>query len=103
MDERQERRQETAAKDQEKRPEFFINDDINILIEVLKRLDGPSLGVAACVCRLWCTLARNNDSLWECLCFRQVSNPPLPFVRLLVVAFGGYKRLYMVYVRPMLS
>ncbi|KAK3184519.1 hypothetical protein Dsin_031805 [Dipteronia sinensis] len=81
---------------------FFLNDHIDILIEILKRLDGRSLCVGACVCRLWCTLAR-NDSLWEELCFRHVSSPPPPTVRPVVVALGGYKRLYMVCLRPVLS
>ncbi|KAM6572138.1 hypothetical protein CsatA_016218 [Cannabis sativa] len=89
-------------RDYTKRQAFCINDHIDILIEVLKRLDGASLGVAACVCRLWCALAR-NDSLWEHLCFRHVSSPPPPSVRPVVVALGGYKRLYMVCVRPVLS
>lgn len=89
--------------EQEKRPKFFINDNIDILREILKRLDGPSLGVAACVCRLWCALTRNDDSLWEHLCFRHVSSPPPPSVRPVIVALGGYKRLYMVCVRPVLS
>ncbi|XP_028798703.1 F-box protein SNE [Neltuma alba] len=86
-----------------KRPKFSINDDVDILREILKRLDGPSLGVAACVCRLWCSLTRNDDSLWEHLCFRHVSSPPPSSVRPVVVALGGYKRLYMVCVRPVLS
>ena len=89
-------------KEKEKKPKFQMNDHIDILIEVLKRLDGPSLGVAACVCRLWCTLTR-SDSLWEHLCFRHVSSPPPSSVRPVVVALGGYKRLYMVCVRPVLS
>ncbi|KAI4308505.1 hypothetical protein L6164_031571 [Bauhinia variegata] len=89
--------------EQEKRPKFFINDQLDILIEILKRLDGPSLGVAACVCRLWCTLIQNDDSLWEHLCFRHVSVPLPPSVRPVVVALGGYKRLYMGCVRPVLS
>lgn len=95
--------QEATPEDQIKRPKFFINDHIDILIEILKRLDGPSLGVAACVCRLWCTLTRNDDSLWENICFRHVSNPPPTSLRPVVVALGGYKRLYMVCVRPVLS
>ncbi|MED6215961.1 hypothetical protein PIB30_003164 [Stylosanthes scabra] len=89
---------------QEKRQRFFnINDNIDILREILKRLDGPSLGVAACVCRLWRSLATNDDSLWEHLCFRHVSAPPAASVKSVVVALGGYKRLYMVCVRPVLS
>ncbi|KAF3443268.1 hypothetical protein FNV43_RR12950 [Rhamnella rubrinervis] len=95
--------QQSIAEDQkEKRPKFCINDHLDILIEILKRLDGPSLGSAACVCRLWCAITR-NDSLWEHLCFRHVSSPPPSSVRPVVVALGGYKRLYMVCVRPVLS
>ncbi|KAK7277023.1 hypothetical protein RIF29_18172 [Crotalaria pallida] len=86
------------------RGKFMINDNIDILMEILKRLDGASLGVAACVCRLWCTLTHhNNHSLWEHLCFRHVSTPPPPSVRAVVAALGGYKRLYMVCMRPLLS
>ncbi|XP_068304693.1 F-box protein SNE-like [Pyrus communis] len=95
--------QNTSSREsKEKRSEFFINDHIDILVEILKRLDGPSLGVAACVCRLWSTVAR-NDSLWEHLCFRHVSSPPPSSVKPVVVALGGYKKLYMVCVRPVLS
>ncbi|TKY57468.1 F-box protein SNE [Spatholobus suberectus] len=101
QEQHQERR--SVSGEQEKRPRFFINDNIDILREILKRLDGPSLGVAACVCRLWCSLTRNDDSLWEHLCFRHVSSPPPASVRPVVVALGGYKRLYMVCVRPVLS
>ncbi|KAJ7964704.1 F-box protein like [Quillaja saponaria] len=95
--------QQCIPEDQEKKPKFFINDHIDILIEVLRRLDGPSLGIATCVCRLWCTISQNDDSLWEHLCFRHVSNPPSPSIRPVVVALGGYKRLYVVCVRPVLS
>lgn len=87
--------------DKEKRSKFCINDHIDVLIEILKRLDGRSLGVAASVCRLWCSVTR-NDSLWEHLCFRHVSPPPLS-VRPIVVALGGYRKLYMVCLRPVLN
>ena len=87
--------------EKEKKPKFFINDNTDILMEILKRLDGRSLGVAASVCRLWRTVTR-NDSLWEHLCFRHVTPPP-PGVRPVVVALGGYRRLYMMCLRPVLS
>ncbi|GAB4825294.1 hypothetical protein Ancab_008166 [Ancistrocladus abbreviatus] len=70
-----------------KKSKFCINDHRDILVEILKRLDARSLGVAACVCRLWCSITR-NDSLWEHLCFRHVSPPPSG-VRTVVVALGG--------------
>ncbi|XP_021724737.1 F-box protein SNE-like [Chenopodium quinoa] len=81
--------------------EYSINDHPDILVEVLKRLDGRSLGVASCVCRLWCSISKSDDSVWEYVCFRHVSPPPR--VRTLVLALGGYKRLYMVCVRPVLG
>ncbi|XP_073280881.1 F-box protein SNE-like [Primulina huaijiensis] len=84
----------------EKRVKFCINDNRDVLIEILKRLDDRSLGVAACVCRLWCGLTR-NDSLWMHLCFRHLSPPP-EGVRMVVAALGGYRRLYMVCVKPVL-
>ncbi|KAD0572586.1 hypothetical protein R6Q59_022599 [Mikania micrantha] len=81
---------------------FLINDHIDLLIEILQRLDGRSLAAAACVCRKWCSVVR-NDSLWEHLCFRQLSMPPSDGVRSVVLALGGYRRLYMVCVRPVVS
>ncbi|CAI9783642.1 unnamed protein product [Fraxinus pennsylvanica] len=77
---------------------FCINDNVDVLIEVLKRLDDRSLGVAACVCKTWCSLTR-NDSFWEHMCFRQLSPPP-EGVRAVVVALGGYRRLYICCVKP---
>ncbi|XP_010253014.1 PREDICTED: F-box protein SNE-like [Nelumbo nucifera] len=89
------------GEEKKKKTKFCINDHQDLLIEILTRLDERSLGVAACVCRLWCSICR-NDSLWENLCFRQVS-PPTPDVRPVVAALGGYRRLYMVCLRPVLS
>ncbi|KAH1130897.1 hypothetical protein J1N35_002275 [Gossypium stocksii] len=90
----EERYQEGALEiNEKKRTKFFINDHEDIVVEILKRLDARSLGVAACVCRLWCSVAR-NDSLWEHLCFRHVSPPPSGS-RSVIVALGGYRRLYM--------
>ena len=102
----QDKRRSTSTaqrQEQQKRHKFFINDHVDILVEILRRLDGPSLGAAACVCRLWCTLTRNDDSLWENLCFRHAAAPPPLSLRPVVAALGGYKRLYRVCVRPVLS
>ncbi|PIA58206.1 hypothetical protein AQUCO_00500263v1 [Aquilegia coerulea] len=91
----------SSSTSREKKPtKFFINDHPDILIEVLQRLDDRSLSVAACVCRLWCSISR-NDSLWENLCFSHVSPRPSD-VRPVVLALGGYRRLYMVCLRPVL-
>ncbi|KAL0761799.1 hypothetical protein Bca101_077949 [Brassica carinata] len=83
-------------------PEFSINDHQDVLVEILRRLDGPSLCSAACVCRLWSAVAR-NDSTWEELCFRQVSPRPSLPLRSVVSALGGYKRLYFLCIRPVLA
>ena len=83
-------------------PEFSINDHHDVLVEILRRLDGPSLCSAACVCRLWSAVAR-NDSIWEELCFRQVSPRPSLSIRSVVSALGGYRRLYFLCIRPFLA
>ncbi|KFK31313.1 hypothetical protein AALP_AA6G096600 [Arabis alpina] len=81
---------------------FCINDHHDILVEILRRLDGPSLCSAACVCRLWSAVAR-NDSIWEELCFRQVAPRPSLSLRSVVSALGGYRCLYFVCIRPVLA
>ncbi|EOA14122.1 hypothetical protein CARUB_v10027267mg [Capsella rubella] len=84
------------------RPEFSINDHHDVLVEILRRLDGPSLCSAACVCRLWSAVAR-NDSIWEELCFQQVSPRPSLSLRSIVSALGGYRCLYFLCIRPVLA
>lgn len=93
--------EKVEKKNKNKKYKFCINDNMDVVIEILKRLDYKSLGVAACVCRLWCALTR-NDALWEHLCFRHLSPPP-EGVRTVVVALGGYRRLYTMCVKPVLA
>ncbi|KAL3615341.1 hypothetical protein CASFOL_041002 [Castilleja foliolosa] len=82
----------------------IINDNADLLIEILKRIDDDrSIGIAACVCGLWRNMISRNDSLWEHLCFRRLSPPQQDGARTVVAALGGYRRLYMVCVKPMLS
>ncbi|KAK1281601.1 F-box protein SNE [Acorus calamus] len=81
---------------------FTINDNPDLLMEVLHRLDGRSLGVAACVCKLWNSVC-TTDSVWEALCNRHVGRMDGCHDggrSALVVAMGGYKRLYTVCIRP---
>lgn len=80
-----------------------INDNADILAEILCRLDGRSLGVASCVCRLWSAVSR-RDSVWEALCNRHVAGGGGgPGTRTVVAALGGYRRLYRVCVGPVLD
>ncbi|XP_072994568.1 F-box protein SNE [Typha latifolia] len=82
---------------------FSINDNVDLLVEILSRLDGRSLGVAACVCRLWTTVCR-RDTVWEALCDRHVAGGAGgPGTRSVVAALGGYRRLYRLCVGPALD
>ncbi|KAK4770229.1 hypothetical protein SAY87_030761 [Trapa incisa] len=96
----------TRDKEEKRRSVLFINDHADILLEILKRLDGRSLCTAACVCRLWRALA-TADSVWEHLCLRRIVSPPPSSpgssVRPVVSALGGYRRLYMLCVRHLLT
>ncbi|XP_066356088.1 F-box protein SNE-like [Miscanthus floridulus] len=86
---------------------YNINDNADILAEILSRLDGRSLAAAACVCRLWATVAR-RDAVWEALCLRHVGPPAPPAAagpatRAVVAALGGYRRLYRLCLGPALD
>ncbi|CAH9116223.1 unnamed protein product [Cuscuta europaea] len=85
--------------EEEERSKFCINDNVDIVIEILKKLDAPSLGVAACVCTLWSAVSR-TQSIWENLCFRGQAPRPSDRVSTVVSALGGYRSLYMACVRP---
>ncbi|KAJ3674004.1 hypothetical protein LUZ60_005996 [Juncus effusus] len=79
---------------------YNINNNIDILAEILTRLDGRSLSVASCVCRLWSSVC-HRDSVWEALCNRHVAGGP--GTRSVVVALGGYRRLYRLCLGPALD
>lgn len=82
---------------------YNLNDNADILAEILTRLDGRSLGVAACVCRLWSTVC-NRDTVWEALCDRHVvGGAGDPGTRSVVAALGGYRRLYRLCLGPALD
>ena len=77
----------------EKRNGFSINESEDLLSEIFSRLDGKSLGVAACVCRLWRRIS-SKDAVWEKLCGLGRE------ARAVVAALGGYQRLYSACVGP---
>lgn len=82
---------------------YNLNDNVDILAEILTRLDGRSLGMAACVCRLWSTVC-NRDSVWETLCDRHVvGGAGDTGTRSVVAALGGYRRLYRLCLGPALD
>ncbi|CAN6479019.1 unnamed protein product [Victoria cruziana] len=85
-----------------------LADQYDVLVEVLKRLDARSLGVAACVCRQWRDIC-TQESVWEHLCNRHVSAAAdvsaaeMSQIRSVIVAMGGYRRLYLMCIRPLLE
>lgn len=83
-----------------------VTDDVDLLGEILGRLDGRSLAAAACVCRAWHAAAR-SDRVWESLCLRHhaISASPSPAAAArsaVVAALGGYRALYRLCVGPAL-
>ncbi|URD71970.1 F-box protein [Musa troglodytarum] len=84
-----------------RRTGFSINDNVDLLAEILGRLDGRSLGVAGCVCRLWSAVGR-KDSVWEAVCHRHAAGGG-GATRSVVAALGGYRRLYRLCIGPALD
>ncbi|RWR96003.1 F-box protein SNE-like protein [Cinnamomum micranthum f. kanehirae] len=84
---------------------FVINDHLDVLVEILKRMDGRTLARSACVCRLWASISL-HDSLWENLIVRHLHlRPPSAYaasLRPVVLSMGGYRTLYTACVRPVL-
>lgn len=79
------------------------NDDI--LHEVLKHLDAKSLASASCVNRRW-RLAAEDQSLWEGICTRHwpaAANSRPQQLTSVVRALGGFRRLYALCLRRILS
>ncbi|RWW16771.1 hypothetical protein BHE74_00025937 [Ensete ventricosum] len=105
-EEEQEEEEEEEAKG--RRRAFSINDNVDLLAEILGRLDGRSLAVAGCVCRLWSAVGR-RDSVWEAVCHRHVAGGGSSAAgggcstRSVVAALGGYRRLYRLCIGPALD
>ncbi|ERN10597.1 hypothetical protein AMTRI_Chr10g2970 [Amborella trichopoda] len=70
-----------------------------IIVEIVKRLDEDSLGNAACVSRLW-REACAHEGLWEALCSRRLALARAHHMNPLVLAMGGYKRFYLMCIKP---
>lgn len=76
------------------------NEDI--VAEVLKHLDAKSLAMASCVNRQW-KRAAETESLWERICRKQwPSAGESQKMRSVVIALGGYRRFFVVCLRPLL-
>lgn len=84
-----------------KEAEAVLLDD-NLLTEVLKHVDdGRTLASAACVSKQWKRTA-HDDRLWELICTKHYNRTPLQ-LRTVVLALGGFRRLYSSYLWPLLK
>ncbi|GLJ49380.1 hypothetical protein SUGI_1044750 [Cryptomeria japonica] len=79
------------------------HQDEDILVEVLKRLDPKSLAVSGCVNKQWRHISE-MESVWEGMCTKHwPKDNTHPCYHPVVVALGGYRRLYLLFLRPVLS
>ncbi|KAF5177592.1 F-box protein gid2 [Thalictrum thalictroides] len=79
-----------------------LNEDM--LFEILKHVDAPTLAKASCVNKKW-KKTSNDERLWEIICTRHWVNIGCPEaqVRSVVLAFGGFRLLHSLYLRPVLK
>lgn len=73
----------------------------DLVFEVLMRAEARTLATAGCVSRGWRQLAR-DERLWEAACVREWPNLGLSeqILRMVVLSFGGFRRLYELYILP---
>ncbi|RWR81401.1 F-box protein GID2-like protein [Cinnamomum micranthum f. kanehirae] len=78
--------------------------DEDLLFEVLKHVDARTLGLAACVSKQWWKTAK-DERLWEMICTRQSASSGCgnQQLRSVVLALGGFRRLYALYLWPLLK
>lgn len=82
--------------------QFCLDGDL--LSEVLKYVDGRSLARASCVNRQWHKAAQ-DEKLWENICLRHWANIGCGHhqLRSVVLALGGFRRLYAICIWPLLN
>ncbi|WOK92392.1 F-box protein SNE [Canna indica] len=99
-----EEEEEVEEEARKSRRPFSINDNVDLLAEILGRLDGRSLAASGCVCRVWSAVSR-RDSVWEAVCHRHVAGGAAAAgtTRSVVAALGGYRRLYRLCIGPALD
>ncbi|VFQ99073.1 unnamed protein product [Cuscuta campestris] len=82
----------------------YVLSDVNLLWEVLKRVDGRTLASAACVSRMW-KRAAEDERLWEVMCLKDGGTGGLQQRHLsnVVIALGGFRRLYSLHLWPLVK
>ncbi|CAI9115888.1 OLC1v1016901C1 [Oldenlandia corymbosa var. corymbosa] len=79
----------------------LVLSDENLLYEVLKHVDGRTLAASACVNKQWSKTAQ-DERLWELICTEHYSKIPVQ-LRSVVLALGGFRRLFSLYLWPLLK
>ncbi|KAH9323817.1 hypothetical protein KI387_018456, partial [Taxus chinensis] len=92
--------------------EDAVTNNVDILNEIFRHLNATSLGKAACVSKKW-KQATQEEALWEAICTRNwpatasasaaAPAPAAGQLKSVVVALGGFKRLYVNCLHPLLS
>jgi len=82
-----------------------IASNVDMLNEIFKHLDAVSLAMASCVSQKW-KQATDDEGLWEAICTRQwpsTASSQSGQLKSVVVALGGFRRLYVNCLHPLLS
>ncbi|CAH1454262.1 unnamed protein product [Lactuca virosa] len=79
-----------------------VLSDENLLYEILKHVDGRTLGAAGCVSKQWHRTSQ-DERLWELICTRHWANMGCGNnqLRSVVLALGGFRRLHAHYLWPL--
>jgi F-box protein GID2 len=82
-----------------------VASNVDMLNEIFKHLDAVSLAMASCVSKKW-KQATDDEGLWEAICTRHwpsTASSQNGQLKSVVVALGGFRRLYVNCLHPLLS
>jgi len=82
-----------------------VASNVDMLNEIFKHLDAVSLAMASCVTKKW-KQAADDEGLWEAICTRHwpsTASSQSGQLKSVVVALGGFRRLYVNCLHPLLS
>ncbi|GLT59830.1 hypothetical protein SLA2020_326280 [Shorea laevis] len=65
----------------------------DIFYDILRRLDGPTLASAACVCAAFCSISK-EETLWENACSSVWPSTNSEDVKSLISSIGGFRKFY---------
>ncbi|XP_065861166.1 F-box protein At2g27310-like isoform X2 [Euphorbia lathyris] len=65
----------------------------DIFYDILRRLDGPSLAIAACACAAFSSISK-EEKLWENVCSTMWPSTNREDVKSLIMSIGGFRKFY---------